>query len=166
MRVKFLVAILLAAKLPSAQSGDDNVNKFIALFKSQLAKLSVGKVEEHYGEGYFKPVSESDYFDKDVEIGITSIYQKCSGKDEASSKQEIINFFEQHKSLKSQRKEIASKMSDFNYIKPYLKIRIYSDQLRSQYENHGIIKNSYSGMIEVIVLDLPSGVGSLEKKIS
>jgi hypothetical protein len=164
MKAKLLIAFLVITNLLNAQTDNSDVNKFITLFKSQISKLAVGKIEEHYDQGYFKTLSESDYFDKDFEVGITTIYQKCVNKDETISKQEIINFFEQHKRLKIQRKEIDSKMNDFNFIKSYLKIRIYSDQLKPQYENHGIVKNSYKGFIEVIVLDLPSGIGSLEKK--
>ncbi len=164
MKAKLLIVFLVITNLISAQTDNADVNKFITLFKSQMAKLAVGKIEEHYDQGYFKTLSESDYFDKNFEIGITSIYQKCLGKDEVASKQEITNFFEQHKNLKIQIKEFASKMTDFNFMKSYLKIRIYSDQLKLQYENHGIVKNSYKGIIEVIVVDLPSGIGSLEKK--
>lgn len=164
MKSKLLIAFLAITNLLSAQTENADVNKFIALFKSQMTKLTVGKIEEHYDQGYFKTLSESDYFDKDVEVGISSIYQKCAGKDETVSKQEIANFFEQHKNLKIQRKEIASKMTDFNFMKSYLKIRIYSDQLKPQYESHGIVKSSDKGFIEVIVLDLPSGIGSLDKK--
>jgi hypothetical protein len=164
MKVKLLIAFLVITNLLSAQTNNDDVNKFIKLFKSQMTKLTIGKIEEHYDQGYFKTLSESEYFDKDVEVGITIVYQNCSGKNEAASMQEVNNFFEQHKILKIQRKEIASKMTDFNFIKSYLKIRIYSDDLRPQYENKGIVKNSYKGFIEVIVLDLPSGIGSLEKK--
>jgi hypothetical protein len=164
MKAKLLIAFLAITNLLSAQIDNPDVNKFITLFKTQMSKLTVGKIEEHYDQGYFKTLSESDYFDKDFEVGITSIYQKCADKDEAFSKQEIANFFEQHKRLKIQRKEIDSKMTDFNFMKSYLKIRIYSDQLKPQYENHGIVKSSYKGFIEVIVLDLPSGIGSLEKK--
>lgn len=164
MKTKLLITFLFIANFLTAQTNNDDVNKFITLFKSQMAKFSIGKIEEHYDQGYFKTLSESDYFDKDAEIGIITIYQKCSGKDEATSKQEISNFLEQNKNLKKQRKEIASKMNDFNFIKAYLKIRIYSDESRPLYENHGIVKKSYKGLIEVIVLDLPSGIGSLEKK--
>lgn len=164
MKAKLLIAFLVITNLLNAQTDNSDVNKFITLFKSQISKIAVGKIEEHYDQGYFKTLSESDYFDKDFEVGITTIYQKCVNKDETISKQEIINFFEQHKRLKIQRKEIDSKMNDFNFIKSYLKIKIYSDQLKHQYENHGIVKNSYKGFIEVIVLDLPSGIGSLEKK--
>lgn len=164
MKAKLLIAILAITNIASAQTDNADVNKFITLFKSQISKLAVGKIEEHYDQGYFKTLSESDYFDKDVQVGITSIYQKCADKDENNSKKEIANFFEQHKNLKIQRKEIASKMNDFNFMKSYLKIRIYSDQLKTQYENHGLVKSTYKGAIEVIVLDLPSGIGSLEKK--
>ncbi|HOZ79879.1 MAG TPA: hypothetical protein PLY34_17915 [Ferruginibacter sp.] len=164
MKSILLFALLAIANLVSAQADTAGVNKFITMFKSQLSNFQVGKIEEHYDEGYFKTLSESDYFDKDFEVGITSIYQKCAGKDETISKQEINSFFEQHKSLKIQRKEIDSKMTDFNFMKSYLKIRLYSDQLKPQYENHGIVKSSYNGCIEVIVLDLPSGTGSVERK--
>lgn len=164
MKAKLLIAFLVITNVLSAQTNNDDVNKFIKLFKSQMTKLTIGKIEEHYDQGYFKTLSESEYFDKDVEVAITSVYQNCSGKNEAASQQEVNNFFEQHKSLKIQRKEIASKMTDFNFIKSYLKIRIYPEDLRSQYENQGIVKKSYKGLIEVIVLDLPSGIGSLEKK--
>ncbi len=164
MKAKLLITFLIITNLLSAQTDNVEVNKFIGLFKSQMSKLSIGRVEEHFDLGYFKTLSESDYFDKDFEVGITSIYQRCIGKDEDFSKQEIDIFFEQHRNLKIQRKEMASKMNDFNLIKAYLKIRIYSEQLRPQYENHGIVKSSYNGLIEVIVLDMPSGIGSLEKK--
>jgi hypothetical protein len=164
MKPKLLIAFLIITNLLSAQTDNVDVNKFIGLFKSQMSKLPIGRVEEHFDQGYFKTLSESDYFDKDFEVGITSIYQRCIGKDEDFSKQEIDIYFEQHRKLKIQRKEIASKMNDFNLIKAYLKIRIYSEQLRPQYENHGIVKSSYNGLIEVIVLDMPSGIGSLEKK--
>lgn len=164
MKSKLLIAFLAIANLLSAQSNNDDVNKFITLFKSQITKFTIGEIEEHYDQGYFKTLSESEYFDKDVKVGITTIYQKCLGKDETASKQEINNFFEQHKSLKIQIQEFASKMNDFNFIKSYLKIKIYSDELKPQYDNHGIVKVSYKGFIEVIVLDLPSGIGSLEKK--
>jgi hypothetical protein len=164
MKSKILIAFLVITKSLTAQTDNPDVNKFITLFKSQMAKISVGKIEEHYDQGFFITLTESEYFDKDSEVGIISIYQNCAGKGESVTKQEINNFFEQNKSLKIQRKEIASKMNDFNFMKSYLKIRIYSEQLKPQYENHGIVKNSYKGFIEVIVLDLPSGIGSLEKK--
>lgn len=164
MKAKILIAFILITNLLNAQTNNDDLNKFITLFRSQMAKLEIGKVEEHYDLGYFKTLAESGYFDKNAEIGITTIYKKCSGKDEATSKQEINNFFEQHKNLRTQRKEFASKMNDFNFIKSHLKIRIYPDELKLQYDNHGIVKNSYKGLIEVIVLDLPAGIGSLGKK--
>jgi hypothetical protein len=164
MKAILLIALVLIANLSFAQTGNAEADRFISLFKSQLAKLDVGKIEEHYDQGYFKALSESDYFDKDVEVGITTIYQKCSGKDESAATQEINSYFEQLKRLKAERKEIMSKMNDFNFIKPYLKIRIYSDDLMAQYNSWGIVKNAYKGFIEVIVLDLPSGIGSLEKK--
>jgi len=164
MKTSLLIAFLAMANLLSAQTDNGDVNKFILLFKTQMAKFAIGQIEEHYEQGYFKTLAESDYFDRDAIIGITTIYQNCSGKDETASKQEINHFFEQHKSLKIQRREIDSKMNDFNFIKPFLKIRIYSDESRPDYENHGIIKSLYKGFIAVVVLDLPSGIGSLEKK--
>ena len=164
MKLLLLSFFVFITNLLSAQAENEEVNKFIALFKSQIAKLDIGKIEEHYDQGYFKVLSESEYFDKDVEIGISTIFQKCVGKDEMVSKQEINRFFEQHKKLKTERKAIDSKMNDFSFMQSFLKIRIYSDYLKPQYENHAIVKKSYKGMIEVVVLDLPSGIGSLEKK--
>lgn len=164
MKAKLLVAFFLITNQLIAQTDNADVNRFIALFKSQLAALPVGKIEEHFEEGYFKTLSESEYFDKDLEIGLTTIYQRCAGKDEAFSKQAIADYFEQHKRLKKEQKEFELKMVDFNFVKPYLKIRIYPDELRKLYENHGIVKSGYKGLIEVIVMDLPSGIGSVERK--
>jgi hypothetical protein len=164
MKAKLVIVFFLLTYLSNAQTDNADVNRFIALFKSQLAALPVGKIEEHFEEGYFKTLSESEYFDKDLEIGLTTIYQRCAGKDEAFSKQAIADYFEQHKRLKKERKEFEAKMVDFNFVRPYLKIRIYSEEVRNLYENHGIVRTGYKGMIEVIVMDLPSGIGSVGRK--
>lgn len=164
MKNKLLIIFLLLFSLGKAQTDDNNVNAFLGLLKSEMSKIPIGKVEEHYNEGYFLTLSKSDYFDENVEIGLTSIYQKCAGKNENEARQEIKAFFEQHKKLKIQKDEMASKMSDFNFVKSNLKIRIYANALKELYEKTGIVKSVYTGFIEVIVIDLPAGIGSLEKK--
>lgn len=163
MRTKILIVILLFSNILCAQTNDE-IRAFIPLFKSEISKFPIGKIEEHYDQGYFRTFAESDYFDKNVEIGITTIYQRCIEKNESASKQEIAHFFEQHKKLKAQRQTILSKMDDFIFMKSYLKIRFYGDDLKNVYERGGIVRTPYKGLIEVIVLDLPSGIGSLEKK--
>lgn len=147
-----------------AQDNDGEIKKFLDLFTAKMKTLDVGQIEPHYEEGYFKTLSESAYFDKDTHIGLTSLYQECMGKDEATMKQFISRFFEKHKELKVQIKEMEAKMDDFNFIQPYLKIRVFSEDLLSIYSDHAITKFTLEGLLEVVVLDLPTGIGSLEKK--
>jgi hypothetical protein len=162
MKIKTLFIFLLVGMNINAQTSNEDVNQFIKLFKSQISKFEIGKIEEHFEDGYFKVLKESEYFDKDVEVGITSIYQQCIGKDNKYKIQQINSFFEQNKKLKSEKVVFFKKMDDYNFAKPFLRIRIFSDALKSNYENIAIIRENYKGLISVVVVDLPSGIGSLD----
>lgn len=156
--------ILISGNL-HAQTTDAKYNAFVAIFKKELGTYKIGKYTEHYTEGYILIDSKSEYFDTNEQVGLETIYQRCMGKDESSAKAEIHAYFDQLKQLNKEHKKMYEKIDSYEAIKSILKIRIYSDQLKTVYEqNDAIIRNTYPGMIEVIVLDLPKGVGSLEKK--
>lgn len=164
MRRLFILLSAFIVSVVNAQDNDAEIKQFLNLFTTKIKTLDAGKIEPHYEEGYFITLSESVYFDKDNRVELTSLYQDCMGKDEATMKKIISRFFDNHKELKVQRKEIEAKMDDFNFIRPYLKIRVFSEELLSLYSNHAITRFTHDGLLEVVVLDLPSGIGSLDKK--
>lgn len=164
LKIQVVIISLFLCNLLHAQPTKADYDKFVSFFKSELPKFKIGKIEGHYEEGFFKILTASEYFDIDVEVGLTSLAQKCMGKDSIFVRQEINSFFERHKKLKNERELIGTKMNDFNYMKSFLKVRIYSDMVKPQYAKYGLIKSPYKGFFEAVVFDLPSGIGSVEKK--
>ena len=148
-----------------SQSKEKNFIHFISIFKSELKKYDIGDIEEHFEDAYFRTKSESQYFDKEVEIGLTTLYQRCSGKNNNAIKEEIKIYFEQFKHLKNERASLNKEILDFSSIKDKLKIRMYANNLKDTYIKHdAIIKEANKGIIEIIVVDLPTGIGSLGSK--
>lgn len=165
MRNFLFAGALLFCLVSSAQTGNEKVNHFVSIFKEQLKQYNAGDVEEHYDEGYVKIKSDSKYFESGQEIGLSSIYLRCADKNDEECKKEIGLFFEQLLALKKERGELLLKIESYEFAKTILKIRIYSSEMRPVYEkNNAIVKENLQGMIEVVVLDLATGIGSLEKK--
>jgi len=163
MRNFILIILILCVSTVKSQTQED-VNNFLEIFKSEIKNYDFGKIEEHFNDGYFKTFNESEYFDGNTEVGITSIFQSSYGKTDNEVRKIIKDYFEQHKKLNTQRKQIARKMNDFEFIKSFLKIRIYSKNQRTLYEdNNAIINSNINDLISVVVLDLPDGIGSLNK---
>ncbi len=163
---QFILAIVLFLSLTlSSQTGNEKVNHFISIFKEQLKQYNAGETEEHYDQGYVKIKSASKYFESGQEIGLSSIYLRCADKSDEDCKKEIGVFFEQLLKLKTEREELAKKIESFDFAKTILKVRIYPSEMRAVYEkNNAIVKENLKGLIEVVVLDLTTGIGSLEKK--
>ncbi|WP_146212792.1 hypothetical protein [Dysgonomonas alginatilytica] len=157
-------SIMLSSQIYS-QAGDKRYTHFVSVFNAELKKYNIGDIKKHYDKGYFRTTSESEYLDKDVEVGLTTLFERCGNKDDSSIKEEIKIYFEQLKQLKNERKSLNEEILNFDSTKEKLKIRMYPDLLKNTYsKNDAIIKTKNPGIIEVVVIDLPTGIGSLEAK--
>jgi hypothetical protein len=149
--------------LINAQNDSAELSHFINLFQSEISKYPIGEIEAHFDEGYFKAKSESDYFEINQKLGLSTIYNRCLGKEDSECKEQISFYLEQLKTLKKERAELSKKLENFEEVVSLLKIRIYPISQKINYEKTGIFKENNTGMIEVIVFDLPTGVGGVNK---
>lgn len=148
-----------------SQLNNQQSDQFIVQLKQEITKCKIGEIEEHFREGYFKTLEESDYSEKNQMIGLTSLRTRCENKNKKEIQKEIEIFFEQLKQLKAQRKDFAKNIHNFQLVENYLKLRMYPENLRATYSNeNSIIYSNISGIIEVLVFDLPTGIGSVNAK--
>jgi hypothetical protein len=162
--MKYILFICFFCRiLLNGQNDSVELSHFINLFQSEISKHPIGKIEAHFTEGYFIAKSESDYFEANQELGLSSIYYRCIGKDDNQCREEIGFYLNQLKALKIERTELAKKLENFEEVVNLLKIRIYPVAQKIKYENKAVIKENNKGMIEVVVFDLPTGIGSVNK---
>lgn len=163
MKSKLIIFLFLVVFIANSQTKSE-IDNFLNIVKLEIKNYKIGKIEEHFEDGYFLTLSESEYFDSNMKIGITTIFQRTYGKSQNEFKQIIFDFFEQHKRLKIQKNEIKTRESDFNYMKSFLKIKIYNESDKDLYAKSGsIIRPFINSLITVVVLDLPDGIGSINR---
>ncbi|MDA3614838.1 hypothetical protein [Polluticaenibacter yanchengensis] len=163
MKHYLMFLFLTIATIANSQTQKD-VDNFIAILQKEIKNYNIGNIEEHYEKCYFKTLSESDFLDKNMEVSIINMFKSSFQKTENETKKIIKDYFEQLKRLKNQKNEIDKNKSDYSFMKSYLKIRVYSATSEDLYKkNNAIIRPGLNGIIEVVVFDLPDGIGSLNK---
>lgn len=140
-----------------------NQNQFLELFDQEIKKYNIGDIDKHYDQGYFTTKFESAFFDVHAEVNLVNLYGNCIDSTDSHCINQIQFFFAQNRNLQDQRLVLIEKLEYFDSIQEFLKIRIYSEDLLSFYEKTAIIQNPNNGVFYTVVIDLPSGIGSLNK---
>ena len=161
---KYIIGLLLIFNVNTSHSQDFEVKSFNRELKSAIKELKLeDAIEYHLDSGYILAVKETDYFFKDLEISIRKIYNLSLAHDSNSVREIVKRYFEQLKGLKSSQEELYKKFEKFDSIKPNLKIRLYSEQLKSYYKS-SVVKDFIPGIFMCLVFDLEEGIGSVETR--
>lgn len=165
MKRKILVLMLMIAIcMPLFAKSNKEYNEFINIVKKELKNINIKNYEDHFSEEYFIIKDENDYFEVGTEVGLSNLYSICLQNNKSEWKNIVKNHFAYIKQTKADEKLINPKLEKFETGKEFLKIRIYSSELKDEYSKSSIIDFFNDDFIGVVVIEYPSAIKSLPKE--
>lgn len=162
----YLITLLCILTFNLFSQNDKDWKKFTKILDNELSQIPFGKIEKHYEEGFFICLEENEYSEKDGQIGLSSLFALCFEKSKSECHVIIQDYFERFRLSNIENKYIQSKISDFDFMKSYLAIRVYPKEW-SEYFKDAIIDESIEGLISVVIINSTYSAVSLSKdKIS
>jgi hypothetical protein len=139
----------------------EEYNRFISHLEGYLK----GKdVERDYEEAAF--AIENEYKEK-TSHGLNNIAQQCKQAPANEWKKLITTHFDSFKQIDKFGREFEAHAHDFNYVSPFLGVRLYNKEYISSIGDDIVItRNIMDGIIAMLVFDFPHSVSNVKPEQS
>jgi len=136
---------------------------FLTSDEAQSFTLDVKSYFSTLGPNYIVDIDQGIVTNDSITYGLDNIAQIYHQTSESKKKSIVNEFFNSLRNDEAIGKQIQDNLDDFDSVKSYLGVRIYSREFLDQIGDSNLVSRfDFPGSVSVLVLDLPTTVSSIK----